>query len=76
MSTSQLIELVKALPLEEKNALFELIAADIVDSTPPRVRKAQVEEMLQRQQRWLEGKTQIWDGEEVLRDARERLKRG
>ena len=76
MSTTQLIELVKALPLEEKNALFEVIAADIVDSTPADVRKAQVDEMLQRQQRWLEGKAQVWDGEQVLREARERLKRG
>ena len=76
MSTEQLVAAVKALPVEEKNRLFEIIAADLVDNAPREVEKAQVDEMLRRQQAWLDGKTELLDGEQVLRAARERLKRG
>lgn len=75
MSTSQLTEMIRALPVEEKNKLLEIIAADLVDSAPTSVTDAQVEEVLRRRQAWLDGKTQLLDGEQVLRAARERLKR-
>lgn len=75
MSTAQLTEMIKALPTEDKNRLLEIIAADLIDSAPVEVREAQIDEMLRRRQAWLEGKTKLLDGEQVLREARERLNR-
>lgn len=75
MSTAQLAAAAKALPLEEKNKLWEIIAADIVDSTPADIRRAQVEEVLRRRQAWLDGKTQLLPGEQVMREMREKLQR-
>jgi putative addiction module component (TIGR02574 family) len=75
MSTAQLAAAVKALPPEEKNQLLEIIAADLVDSAPPGVHEAQVDEMLRRRQEWLDGKTQLVPGEQVMREMREKLER-
>jgi len=75
MSTAQLAAAVKALPLEEKNKLLEIIAADIIDSAPTDVLKAQMDEVQRRRQAWLEGKTELIPGDQVMREMRELLQR-
>lgn len=75
MSATQIAAAVKMLPVEEKNDLLEIIAADLVDSASPALRAAQVDEILRRRQAWIDGKTQLIPGEQVMREMREMLER-
>jgi putative addiction module component (TIGR02574 family) len=75
MSTAQLAETLKALPAEEKNTLLEIIAADLVDSAPSSVRAAQVDELLRRRQAWLDGRTKLIPGDQMMGEMREMLER-
>ncbi len=75
MSATELAAAMKALPIDEKIELWDIIAADIVDSASPEVRAAQVNEVFRRRQAWLEGRTQLIPGEQVMAEARALAKR-
>lgn len=73
MSATQLAAAVKLLPAEEKNHLLEIIAADLVDSASPALRETQVDAVLRRRQAWLDGKSQLLPGDQVMRELRATL---
>jgi hypothetical protein len=74
MSTADIAAAIKSLPLERKIELQEMIAADIVDSTPPDIKAAQMKEVMRCRQDWLDGKTKLIPGEQVMREMRRLLK--
>lgn len=70
MSATELAAAVKALPIDEKLELWEIVAVDIIDSADPSVRAAQVDEVLRRERDWAAGKTKLIPGDDVMARAR------
>ena len=68
MTVQEISAAVRALPFEEKLALFEELQASVYDETPAEVLEAQLAEVARRREEVLSGKVQLIPGEQVERE--------